>query len=144
MITSTWSTQKLMVGTEKKSMAHDFPTWLRRNVSQDCDLLFPPWDFTMYFLIVSGQGGSKPRSLRWPWIRSALHKTFSLLSLRIRSSISRVIGGRPPFRRDFQLHQSLKILWCQRMTVSARITQALLRQPDQTLERMTQRNRNPD
>jgi hypothetical protein len=58
------------------------------------DLFLPPLGLTLYFRMVSGQGGSKPSSIKFPWIVSALHRTFSRFKRRINARISWLTVGR--------------------------------------------------
>ena len=93
---------KLAVTTVKKSMAHETSRWLRRNGSQVVDFSRGFLGVVMYLRIVSACGGSNPRSRSVSLIRSAPHSAFSLLNLRMRSCISREMGGRPVLLRDFR------------------------------------------
>ena len=61
---------------------------------------------------------SMPSLSNSPWIRGAPHNQFARLISRIRSRISRGIGGRPPLDRDFQRQKALNPRRCQRISVS--------------------------
>src|SRR5215469_15081513 len=104
-------------------------------VSQVWDLSVPPLCLTIYFLMVSGQGGSKPSSTKCPWMVSPLHRTFSRLKRRINARISWWMVGRPPFHRDFQHHHWRKACSCQWSTVLGFISSAADFHPVHTLAR---------
>src|SRR3974390_3375307 len=123
-------------------MAQDTSRWFRKKVNQVCGLFFPPPYFTIFFLMVSGQGGSKPSSTKCPWIVSALHRTFSRLKRRINARISWLMVGRPPFRRDFQRHHWRKACSCHWSTVLGFIRSAADFHPLHTLDSNTHKRRN--
>src|SRR5215467_2223979 len=122
-------------------MAQDTSRWFRRKVNQVWDLSVPPKCLTIYFLMVSGQGGSKPSSTKCPWMVSALHRTFSRLKRRINARISWRMVGRPPFRRDFQRHHWRKACSCHWSTVLGFISSAADFHPLHTLDSNTHKRR---
>ncbi len=76
-------------------------------------------------------------------LRSAPHKGFSRLSLRINCCISSLIGDRHNLTRDFHRQQSRNAVRCQQVTVAGCITWAQSCHASRDLDRITHSTRKP-
>ncbi len=116
--TSTNNTLNCSVGTVKKSMETNWPTWLVRKV-------FHVWDGSLFCFGIKRETVrseiSTPSFRSSPWIRGAPQSGLAAAMVVIRLRISALNRGRPgPFGCDNLYQYRLNRLRCHEITVSGR------------------------
>ena len=132
MTKKQYSTEKVTVGTVKKSIAAMASRWLRRKVSQRLDGSGSlEARFIQREMVLSET--SKPSMRSSPWIRGAPQLGFSATIWNIRSRTSFEVGLLPTGFLTFEitLQYQRNPARCHRTTVSGVTTRSACFQPDQ-------------
>ena len=112
-----------MVGTTRKSTETICAEWFFRNVFQRCLVVLGSF-FGMYRSTEDSEI-SNPSFNSSPWIRGAPQRGLSLAICLIKLIWARGIAGRPGVDLLFHFPNTLKLCWCQRMTVSGLKTRSV-------------------